>query len=184
MPPTEQRAVEDEEQEAGSGGRKVTLGRVLAVAVCVAIALMWAYVFAFSGNYHPAGWLEDRTFPEAAEKACKPFAERLADLPPASSAGTSAERADLVDRGSEILSEMQTALRALIPEGKDGKHIAEWVEDWTTHIEDRNRFSEKVRSDPDAEFIETAKQGSQLSSALNRFAKVNEMPSCVTAKDV
>jgi len=170
--------------EAPEPDRRITLGRVAAVAVCLAIALMWAYVFTAADDYHPAGWLKDRSFPKAAEAACKPFAAQLAEIAPASSARTTAERADLVDQATEVLEGMQAALRPLVPEGNEGRHIAEWVEDWSSHIGDRTRFSAKVRTHPDAEFIETPKEGSQLSSALNRFAQVNEMPSCVTAKDV
>lgn len=182
-PVTDQRA-NNHEEVAPAAGRRVTVGRVAAVTVCLAIFAMWVYVFTAADDYHPAGWLKDRRFPNAAEAACKPFAARLAEIPPASSARTTAERADLVDQATEVLAGMQAALRPLVPEGKQGRHIGEWVQDWSTHIGDRNRFAAKVRTDPDAEFIESPKQNSQLSSALNRFAQVNEMPSCVTAKDV
>jgi len=171
--------------EETSPSRRVTVGRVAAVVLCLSFVAMWAYVFAAAGDYHPAGWLEDRTFPEAAERACKPFADELAALPPASSVSTAAERADLVDEGSAILRRMQAALEPLVPGGTDGRHIGEWVSDWSTHIEDRDRYAARLRRDPGAEFLESTKgESSQLSSALDQFADTNRMPSCVTAEDV
>jgi len=144
--------------------RTVTLGRVAAVAVLVATTLMWIYVFANEKDYHPAGWLKDRTFPTAAEAACKPFARQLAALPPASTARNASERADLVDRGTAIIGQMQAALRPLVPPGAAGKPITEWVDDWSTHIHDREAFSAKLRSDRGAEFMETTRGNAQLST--------------------
>lgn len=181
-PTTDQPTADEAGPETPS--RKVTLGRVVAVTILVATALMWIYVFTHEKDYHPAGWLKDRTFPTEAEAACKPFARQLAALPPASSARNAAERADLVDRGTSIIEGMQAALRPLVPAGTAGRPIGEWVDDWTTHISDRNVYANKLRTDRGAEFMETTRGNAQLSTVLDRFAEVNKMPSCVTGEDV
>src|SRR5689334_10594965 len=84
--------------------RRITPGKVAVVLASLAIILFWIVVYTTAGSYHPPGWLEDRTFPKAAEKVCATYTARLEAIPLAQTARTSAERADLVDQATAILA--------------------------------------------------------------------------------
>jgi hypothetical protein len=173
------------EGDPGDGGRSGwTIGRVAAVVVSLGLLIMWIVVFAVAPSYHPPGWLEDRTFPKAAEKVCASYTARLEAVPLASTARTSDERADLVDRITELLSQRRDALEAVVPDTRDAVHIRAWLSDWKLHLADRDSYARHLRSDPGAEFLETTKESSQISEVLDKFADDNNMASCETFSDV
>ena len=64
--------------------------------------------------------------------------------------------------------------------------IADWVDDWGTYLDDRVDYAERLRTDDDARFLETAKGSDTkgITRAINSFAQVNKMMSCVTPGDV
>jgi hypothetical protein len=186
MPTLEQQPTSVQpEPEAADGGRSGwTIGRVAAVTVSVALLIMWIVVFAAAPSYHPPGWLKDRTFPKAAEKVCASYTKRLEAVPLASTARTSGQRADLVDRVTALLAERRDALEAVVPDTPDAVHIRDWLSDWKRHLADRDSYARHLRSDPGAEFLESTRGGSQISEVLDKFADDNNMASCDTFDDV
>ena len=72
---------------------------------------------------------------------------------------------------------MQRRLRGVVPDTKDAKYIGEWIDDWSTFISDRQPYADHLRTNPQAEFLVTEKDGSQISKSLDNFADVNKMPS-------
>lgn len=161
-----------------------TWRRALGATVFALFAAMWVYVFAFSGDYQPAGWLTDRTFPTAAEEICSESMTELDALPPAHQAKDAATRAATIDRANAILRDMQGRLRAIVPVSSDTKFIEEWIDDYSVFVADRVEYARKLRTDPGADFLVTKKYGAQISRSLDNYANVNKMPSCVTPGDV
>jgi hypothetical protein len=175
----------DPEPTPDDGGRSGwTVGRVAAVTVSLGLLLMWIVVFAAAPSYHPPGWLADRTFPKAAEKICASYTKRLEAVPLASTARTSGQRADLVDRVTALLTERRDALEAAVPDTRDAVHIRDWLSDWKRHLGDRDSYARKLRSAPGAEFLESTRGGTQISEVLDKFADDNNMASCDTFDDV
>jgi hypothetical protein len=158
--------------------------RIAAVVVVVGLVLFWIYVFAAADNYHPAGYLTDRTFPKAAEQVCAASMHRLKALPPAHTAKNADVRADTIVAADGILRDMQRRLRAVVPETKDAKYIRQWIGDWSIFISDRDEYASKLRKDPTTEYLVTQKYGSQISESLDNYADVNMMKSCDTPGDV
>ena len=93
--------------------------------------------------------------------------------------------ADLVDRQDEVFVALVADLRALPrPSGEQGEWVAEWLDDWDTHIGDRQRWAGLLHDGEDPPFVETAKGNDQVSEAVDGFAEANDMPSCATLNDV
>ena len=166
------------------GPHGLTLGRVAAIVISLGIALMWVYVFVTAGSYRPPGWLEDRTFPKAAERVCASYTPRFEEIPLANTARTSTERADLVDEATALLADRRDELETIVPDTDDARFIRAWLADWKVHLADREDYSRRLRGNPAAEFRETAKETSQISKVLDKFAKDNRMASCETLDDV
>ena len=96
-----------------------------------------------------------------------------------------AERADLVDNENAILRAMLDELDDLDrPGGEEGEWVALWLDDWRTHIDDRQAWADGLRVGDDRPFTETDRAGEQISKVVDNFAEVNDMDSCVTTGDV
>jgi len=191
MPPTDTGAAPEAAADGsaaevdGRSRRRTRIARIAGVGVFVAFAIMWAYVFANQGKVHPAAWLTDRRFPEAAEPICAAAEADLAALPPAHDSKTAADRADVVQQATDRLVRMQDDLRGVIPSGGEREeYIRMWVDDWSTYIDDRYAYADALRKDESAEFLVTQKYGTQLSKSIDNFAQVNKMGSCETPDDV
>ena len=181
-----------DEPEIGPDGRPVksksktkrNIQRTLIILVSLAFVLMWAYVFASQGRFDPLGWIEDRTFPEAAEPVCAEALAQIEELPPAHEAETAAQRADEVDAGTAIWRQLQADLRELVPPGDDAKFINMWLDDWDLYLGDRDDWAERLREDETAEYLVTTKGGTHITRSLDHYATINEMSSCETPPDV
>ena len=83
---------------------------------------------------------------------------------------------------------MVAELRPLVPQGppevRDG--VSEWLDDWSTYIQDRQSYAERLQVDDQARFLETTKGSDTrgITRAINAFAEVNRMDSCVTPGDL
>ena len=67
----------------------------------------------------------------------------------------------------------------------DARFINEWLDDWSANFADRQAYADELRVNPGAEFLESVKgESSQMSKVLDKFAKDNEMGSCITSDDV
>jgi hypothetical protein len=107
-------------------------------------------------------------------------------LPPANVSRTAAERADVIDSANDRLRAMIAQLRTAVPadEGRVTTGINEWLDDWSTYVEDRQAYADGLRADPQTRFTETVKANRQVSRAVDGFAEVNRMESCSTPGDV
>lgn len=165
--------------------RRVTLGGVAVLVVVVALTAMWAY--ALFGRPDVPGRLDDADFRTAAEQTCARARTALDEVPRSITARTSAERADLVVQGTDILAGMVDELAAQTPSADPGRTVVtEWLADWRTYLGDRREYAERLRSDPDARFYvsQSDRDKRQITAAVDRLANINQMPSCTVPDDV
>jgi hypothetical protein len=178
--------------------------RVALVATLLAVAVLlggWIYVLFVYDPGLMIDELADPAFPNAAEEVCASAQAQLAELPPASSAASADERADVVARSNVILADMLAGLRPLVPalpdpgtvdaaeldeQRKVSDGITEWIDDWQTYLGNRREYVENLRVDDDARFLESTKGSDTkgISRAINSFAQVNRMDSCTTPADL
>lgn len=157
----------------------------IAIAVALASGALWVGAILLGGNYKPAGYLTDRSFPKAAERICAKAVADLKKFPPAYEAKSPADRADVIDETTARLQKMLDDLRAKVPADADAKWINRWLDDWELHIADRADFAKRLREGGrKEEFLETVKYGTQISKSLDNYATINKMESCATPGDV
>lgn len=166
--------------------RRLALWATLAgVAVLIS---GWVYVLFVYDPGLMIDELADPTFPTAAEQVCARHVAELEALPRAEQASSADDRAATVARSNVVLRSMITELRPLVPAGptdvRDG--LDEWLDDWTTYIEDRQDYVERLEVDDEARFLETTKGSDTrgITRAINAFAQVNRMDSCTTPGDL
>ena len=155
--------------------------------VIVSVAL-WGGVLGYEFVAEPGdppGFLDDRSFPTAAERVCSAAMARVEAFGNAAAVDTMDQRAELVGRQDEVFTAMVADLRELPrPVGEQGEWVVEWLGDWETHIADRQAWAEQLHRGEDPPFVETAKGNDQISEAVDGFAVANDMPSCATLNDV
>lgn len=162
-------------------------GGRLIVAAALASTLLWigAIIYGAVGDPHLAGWLDDRTFPTAAEPVCAAAMADLEQFPQAFESPSPAARADVIRQTTARLQTMLDDLRAVVPDTKDAKWINMWIDDWGVHLDDRLDFARRLdENGAKEEFFESTKENTQISKSLNGYAETNEMESCGTPGDV
>lgn len=165
--------------------RWTVVGRVAVVVLAISLTAMW--IFAFFGDHGVPGRLENPSFPAVAEPVCAAAHARIELLPLPNQTPTAGERADVVDQASDELDAMLVQLRALVPQGvAETEAETQWIEDWQVYVQDRRDYTAQLRVDPMTRFAVTQsdRDRRQVTSALDRFATINGMPSCVIPDDV
>jgi hypothetical protein len=167
--------------------RPSRVGRILVRVAVVAMVSMWVYVLylAFGpGRADPPERLKDRHFPVAAQKICNATLDQVTKLPPAFRSKTAADRAAVLTRANTEFDGMLAQLDAVVPGGDDGTLTKEWLADWRTYLGNREDYATRLRTDPAARLLVTAKKGGQITEYLDAFAGDNNMPACATPGDV
>jgi hypothetical protein len=171
------------EEDRRSPWRRVS--QVVIVVMLLGIVVMWIY--AFFGEVPAPARMEDRTFPVAAEPICARARAEIDRLPRAFESPTAADRADVVDRGTAILTGMVGELRAAVPPPEPTRQrLNAWLDDWDTYLRDRRDYTARLHVDRLAKFYLTQSERDrrQITNSLDNFAKVNTMASCATPEDV
>ncbi len=175
-------------------GRRIAL--FFTLAAVLALVGGWIYILFIYDPGLMIDELPDRTFPTAAEQVCAAAVAEYSELPLANESDTAEDRADTIETSNEIFARMVDELRPLAADAADvytgedeqryADGIADWVDDWGTYLGDREEYVENLRADDDARFLETAKGSDTkgITRAINSFAQVNKMMSCVTPGDV
>jgi hypothetical protein len=173
-----------------SGSRK---WRIVIITVVGLMVAMWIYVLylAFGpGRQDPADRLDDPAFGKAGEARCAMAVEAVDSLPIANAAKTASERADEIDDANAIfgvmLDDLDGMAQDVVPAGDQRERATEWLADWRVLLGDREDYASRLRSDPDAEFLISEKEGTgrHITGWIDEFAKANKMPSCATPGDV
>lgn len=160
----------------------------ITLAAVTALAIGWIYVLFIYRPEYLIDELPDRTFPTEAEQVCASAMARYELLPKAQAATSADERADVVAQSNVIFTDMVDGLRQQVDTVPlaDRPGVSEWVEDWAVYITNRERYVEALRDDSEARFLETPKgrKTKGVTQAINSFAQVNRMESCVTPGDL
>jgi hypothetical protein len=176
----------------GVPARRLSVGRVVILAVVLGLVGMWGYVLflAFGpGRQAPVDRLEDPSFGRAAEEECAAALDDVEALPRASEAATAGARADVVEDANRRFGVMLTDLEGLedlAPAGEQRERVGRWLADWQVYLEDRQAFVSDLRSDPSARLLVSEKPGTgrHITEWIDEFADANRMPSCASPGDV
>lgn len=183
------RAVGVHSEDPGTSAAVLPRRRIALIAAAVfavMMAAMWIWILFIYDPGRLIDELPDTAFPTAAEKICADAVAEISELPPAQSTNDPVERAAVIDDANTALSLMVSQLAPIAPSAppESAEAVHEWLDDWATHIGDRESYADALRSDPEARFTETPKGTKQISRAIDGFAEVNRMPSCATTGDV
>jgi hypothetical protein len=175
----------EEAQPLSLGSRTA---RILAVAVMLCIAALWAYTLWGPTKKTPPGLLADSSWSVRAQVTCTGAAAVIDALPEAFTATDATSRAEVITKADDALRRMLDQLGASAPPAEatnDGRMIGEWLADWRTYLGDRERYVLALEADPDARFYVTEKvKGQQITKPIDFFATYNDMPNCVTPGDL
>ncbi len=164
--------------------RRTNLWRGAGVATMLLIVLFWFWIFSGAPRRQNPDFLEDRAWVEQAEATCTATMEGI-DERGKGGERSREQRADDIDAASAELRAMLATLADPPPgPAPDREVVDKWFADWNTHLDDRDRYADAIRTDPDARFITTEKFGDQIETVIETFADVNEMPACGPAGDV
>ena len=169
---------------AATPRRRWSRGRIAAAVWIVIMIGFWFYAFVIAPKGSP-DILDDPAFAEASAPRCTQARAVIDALPRANTAKTAVERADTIDEANRELRDMLTTISAL-PTGNehDTKLIGLWLTDWRQYVTDREAFARALRTDESATFGVTARNGQQITRAIDAFAGRNKMPSCEVPDDV
>lgn len=164
-----------------------TPARVLGLLVALALIGFWTWIFTGGPRKDNPDKLIDRAYVERSEDRCARMVDEIAALPNPAGLDDAAERADLLDRATDLVESMVDDLESRPPtEAADREVVDLWIDDWRTYVSDRRAYGDTLRSDPSAQFVLT--ENTDLSygvdDTIETFAKVNDMASCVVPGDV
>ncbi len=176
-------------------------GRWLAGVFIAGSFVFWAWAFSpWARSENPAR-LDDRDFAAWADQRCAEAQEVINALPSARQAGSRAQRADDIDRGSDAVASLVTDLRSranasltdtTLSEGPaDTELIRGWLADWDVYLADRRSHTVKLRTasddTPDRELrflLLDMTEGSTYTERMDGFARLNNMDNCQVPGDV
>jgi hypothetical protein len=174
-------------------GRRITVGRVGAFLVILAILGMWGYVLGvrWFGTREIDRWdvVDDDAWVAGAAAACAPSAAELAgvDVPDAGLAPE--ERGLAIQTTTDLLLARFALLEALPPttstDADDATAIEAWLADWRLHLEERTAYAEALLGGDDGVFNGTATdEGESITERMDAFAHRNDIAACATPHDL
>ncbi len=165
-----------------------SVGRVLAIAVSLALVVFWIWIFSGAPARPNPDRLDDRAFVARAEARCQQLLDDLGELPGPGEFGSADVRADVLEEANVLVAAMVDDLEADAPRtGDDAVRLEGWLGDWRTYLADRADYVERLRVDPEAKLLISINPKLQdpVDKTIQIFADdVNEMPACVTPGDV
>ena len=146
--------------------------------------LMWIVAFTGFGKSESPDLLHDKDWATAANDVCEAAQDDLAQVPNADKADSPQGRSAILNQGDQILADMIDDL-AQIPtrDERDASTVDKWLEDYRTHLGDRERYSAQLADGEDVPFTETARENKGISKVIDKFAETNSMAACATPDD-
>lgn len=163
--------------------------RTVIVFCVLALSVMWIYAFVFASK-ESVNKIDDQTWTARAETICqKAFRERLllVDLRQISDSGPDAlaQRADIVDKATDLLEGAITEIEKVSPNNPKGLAIVPlWISDYKTLISDRRDYTALLRTGDNSPFAESMTEGLPISEKISTFATDNQMLSCKAPIDL
>jgi len=162
--------------------------KVLLALGCLTMAAMWVYYFVFAtekGVYQ----MEDKSWRVAASEICKAATlerESLTDISDGYITDPTPEqmiqRADVVDRATNILEDMLAQLVAIpVDNDNDIARLQVFEENYRKVFVDRRRYSAALRELELVPYTETVVAGGPVSNVVLDFTagvKGNDVPEC------
>lgn len=163
--------------------------RILLLVVSLGIAAFWIWALFFPPKGAVAR-LDDVAWTERAEQICREAnlarneltdTRRIEDV----GEGALSERAELIDRATDIVATMIDEVMAIAPTGPDDVALAErWAEYYRTWLDDRREYTDVLRAGDNPPFPETTIEGSPISEYINDFTVANRMKACSSPADL
>jgi hypothetical protein len=156
--------------------------------VIVAFAAFWIWALFFASKT-AVNKIEDRGWAERGESICADAREQLEDLADyrrvdPDDPAMLAERAELVDRATDVLESMLDDVVAVTPTDEKGRAIVpDWESEYRTYLENRRDFADRVRAGDYGPFTEEFLEV-PVGERVATFAGDNEMPSCAPPNDL
>ncbi len=168
--------------------RARTSVKVVIVVCCLAVVAMWAYYFFFATN-EGVYQVQDKAWRATASKVCTAATaerEALENTTGGYIANPSdaqmLERADIVDKSTDILDRMVTDLAAIpVDNDKDATRIEFFVENYRIVLSDRRRYTAGLRSLKLEPYNESVVGGGPVSNVVLDFTagiKGNDISEC------
>lgn len=157
----------------------------LLVVVCGLIAAMWVYGLWFApkdATYR----VDDPTWRASAAEICDRYEAQRLELTDVEEGyieepteAQMLERADIVDRATDLLEAEITELQELpVATQRDRELIAEYAGFYRTLIQDRRNYTAQLRSFVVEPYVETKIEGGPVTNVILDFTTVNEIKSC------
>jgi hypothetical protein len=167
----------------------LALNRLAVGSAVVVLVVFWTYALIFASK-EAVNKIDDREWAARAETICQEANEAregLADfrrVDPEDDAMLR-ERADIVDRASDIVEQMVDDVVAVEPTDDKGRAIVpDWEADYRIYLQNRRDFADEIRSGDNVAFREAEREGVPISERIGTFAGDNEMESCAPPRDV
>ena len=167
-----------------------TVLRVLALAGAAAFVAFWTWALFFASK-EPINRIGDTAWTERAEAICVAADEErlgLADFREMQDATPELvrERADIVDRATDILEAMLDDVVAVPPTDAKGQDlIPQWEADYRAYLDSRRVFADTLReTGENGAFYEPDADGIPVSEKLETFAADNGMATCAPPRDL
>jgi hypothetical protein len=168
--------------------RGLVLGRIAVAFALVALVVFWTYALFFASK-ESVNKIGDREWASRAETICRQANEAredLTDLRPVDpdDAEMLRERADIVDRATDIVEQMVDDVVAVRPGDEKGQAIVpDWEADYRVYLQNRRNFADELRGGENVPFREAELEGVPISERIESFAVDNEMSSCAPPRD-
>jgi hypothetical protein len=171
-----------------TGGRRLVRRLAVLIGIAAFVAFWtWALFFASKEAVNRVG---DRQWAADAEAICAAADEErlaLADYRLLNEGGAELirERAEIIDRATDILERMIDDVALLTPTDEKGQAIVPmWIDEYRTYIGDRRNYAEQLRlTGENLSFYETMAEV-PISERLETFTGDNEMTSCAPPRDL
>ena len=170
-------------------GRSPSRWRYVLVVVVIGFAAFWVWALFFASK-EAINRFEDRAWAAQAEQICARAEDErnaLLDLREVDGDDPAmlAERADIVDRATDISRTMLDDVVAVLPSDPKGARAGPPLGGRLPRLpRGPPPFAERLRGADNGAFTETAVDGIPISEKLEVFATDNEMPSCAPPHDL
>ena len=166
-----------------------TIARLLVLLLIIGFVSFWTWALFFASK-ESINRIDDRAWAERAAEICETAnaeREELADfrrIDPDDQAMMQ-ERADLIDRSTDIVERMLDDVVAVEPSDAKGAEIVPmWEDDYRTYIENRRAYAELTRGGANEPFRQARAGSVPISERIQRFAVDNEMRACAPPRDL
>jgi hypothetical protein len=168
--------------------------RILLTVGVAGFATFWVWALFFASK-DAVNRIDDREWAARAEGICAEASQErellsdyrsIADGDEAELAELIRERADIVDRATDILDTMLDDVVAVAPTDEKGRAIVpQWEEEYRSYLDGRRDYADQLReTGENLPFYEPGADGIPVSERLETFAGDNDMPSCAPPRDL